>query len=165
MHSLVFKKMAAGLAGHAAEVAGLGILAAPHAYNAITGKKASHKTERNTELAGLGVLAAPSIHAIGKHLMKRAMVEAFSDELAKIADAMLTPTALRMVRGAVGQVAHAQPQTGRALHMLGGTAKVAPAATAAAAPAKKVFDLAAYRTAKANQGAYRGFGQNRAAVV
>jgi hypothetical protein len=50
--------------GHAAEVVGLGTLAAPHVYNAVTGKKASHKTERNTELAGLGILAAPSVKAL-----------------------------------------------------------------------------------------------------
>jgi hypothetical protein len=75
---------------HGAEIAGLGILAAPHIKNAITGKSVSKKTERNSELAGLGVLAAPSIHTLGKHLMKRGSVEpavlvAMSDEMQKIA--------------------------------------------------------------------------------
>jgi hypothetical protein len=65
------KRANAGPWGHAAEVAGLGTLAAPHIYNAVTGKKATHKTERNTELAGLGILAAPSVKAL---LTKRANV-------------------------------------------------------------------------------------------
>lgn len=58
-------------ASHGMELAGLGILAAPHLYNAATGKSVSHKTERNAELAGLGVLAAPSAYAVGKSLLKK----------------------------------------------------------------------------------------------
>jgi hypothetical protein len=54
-----------------AELAGLGILAAPHAYNLVTGKKASHKTERNTELVGLGTLMSPYIHKMVKKASKR----------------------------------------------------------------------------------------------
>lgn len=88
---------------------------------------------------------------------------ALLDEFTKIAD-MLTPKAFGMVRAAAGQMTHAQPQTGRALHLLAGSAgKAAPAM--AAAPAKKTFDMGAYRAAKASQGAYRGLGQNARAVV
>ncbi len=47
-------------AGHIAELAGLGMLAAPHVYTSVTGKKPKESTTRKTELAGLGVLAAPS---------------------------------------------------------------------------------------------------------
>ena len=60
------EKIATGMWGHAAEVGGLGILAAPHVYNAVTGKKAKEKTVRNSELAGLGLLAAPSVKALMK---------------------------------------------------------------------------------------------------
>lgn len=54
---------------HGMELAGLGMLAAPHIYHAATGKKVSDKTERNTELAGLGTLAAPSVAHFGKKLL------------------------------------------------------------------------------------------------
>lgn len=58
------------VASHGVELAGLGILAAPHAYNALTGKKMSHKTERNAELAGLGTLASPSLAHYGSKALK-----------------------------------------------------------------------------------------------
>lgn len=66
------EKISTGVGEHVAELAGLGTLAAPHAYSAVTGKKPSHKTERNVELAGLGILAAPSAINLGKHLLKKA---------------------------------------------------------------------------------------------
>lgn len=45
---------------HAAEIAGLGILAAPSAAS-LAGKPVSEKTKDISEIAGLGVLALPSI--------------------------------------------------------------------------------------------------------
>ena len=61
----------ADLATHAVELAGLGTLAAPHIYSAVTGKRAKHKTERAAELGGLGTLAAPSIKSLATHALTR----------------------------------------------------------------------------------------------
>ncbi len=47
------------MAGHAAEVGGLGILARP-TIQKMRGKEVSSKSEHAHELAGLGVLAVPS---------------------------------------------------------------------------------------------------------
>jgi hypothetical protein len=58
------------LATHAAEVGGLGILAAP-TIQKMRGKKMSEKGEHAAELGGLGVLAAPSAAHLAKHLIKR----------------------------------------------------------------------------------------------
>lgn len=56
--------------GHAVELAGLGILAAPSVAE-MRGKKISDKTKHRAELAGLGVLAAPSaVHLGGKAVSK-----------------------------------------------------------------------------------------------
>ncbi len=55
---------------HALEVGGLGLLAAPTAYKAITGKKVSDRTTHAAELGGLGVLAAHPAHALGKAAIK-----------------------------------------------------------------------------------------------
>jgi len=54
--------------GHAAELGGLGILAAPSVQK-LRGKAMGEKAEHKTELAGLGVLAAPSALAAGKGLL------------------------------------------------------------------------------------------------
>lgn len=52
---------------HGAEVAGLGILAAPSVMSAAGGHP-SEKTKTRTELAGLGTLAAPSaLHLLTRH--------------------------------------------------------------------------------------------------
>lgn len=53
------------IASHAAELAGLGILAAPSIQH-LRGKEMSEKNKARTEVAGLGVLAAPSALAAGK---------------------------------------------------------------------------------------------------
>lgn len=50
---------------HAAEVAGLGLLAVP-TIQKMRGKKISDKAQHRFELGGLGVLAAPAIHALAK---------------------------------------------------------------------------------------------------
>lgn len=55
---------------HAAELAGLGILAAPTVAE-MRGKKVSDKTKHRAELAGLGVLAAPSAVALARKGIKR----------------------------------------------------------------------------------------------
>lgn len=69
-----FQKIAEDKTGsRAAELIGLGTLAAPHLYNLATGKDVSHKTNRNTELAGLGILALPS-------LLKKGHVEKISKQ-------------------------------------------------------------------------------------
>jgi hypothetical protein len=80
-------KAASALVEHAAEVGGLGILAAPHIYHAVTGKKVSNKTERNTELAGLGVLAAHPAHALGKAMMSKMKHAGVGAALVKMAGA------------------------------------------------------------------------------
>jgi hypothetical protein len=74
-------KEATGTLGHAAEVAGLGILAKP-SIDKLRGKKTTEKSDHAHELAGLGVLAAPSAAHLGhsawqagKKLLKRASVE------------------------------------------------------------------------------------------
>lgn len=67
---LAFRDELEKIAGHGIELAGLGMLAAPHAYNAVTGKSVSKKTERNAELAGLGTLAAPSLAHYGAKALK-----------------------------------------------------------------------------------------------
>lgn len=53
------------IASHAAELAGLGILAAPSAAH-LGGKEWSEKNKSRAEVAGLGVLAGPSALAVGK---------------------------------------------------------------------------------------------------
>lgn len=47
--------------GHAAEIAGLGILARP-SIQKLRGKQVSHRSEAGHELVGLGTLAAPSAY-------------------------------------------------------------------------------------------------------
>lgn len=59
------------IAGHLAEIGGLGILAAPTASKHFGGKEWSDKNKRRAELAGLGVLAAPSAVGLAKDLGKR----------------------------------------------------------------------------------------------
>lgn len=66
---------AAGLTDHithGAELAGLGILAAPSAKAMITGKKMSDKNTHRAEIAGLGVLAAPSVAHFASGFMNKA---------------------------------------------------------------------------------------------
>lgn len=53
---------------HAAELGGLGILAAPSIKKMVTGKEMSENNKHKTELAGLGVLAAPSAVHVAKSL-------------------------------------------------------------------------------------------------
>ena len=69
---------------HAAELAGLGMLAAP-TIQKMRGKPMSEKNKDRAELGGLGVLAAPSALALkkpalefGKHLLKRGSVDKVS---------------------------------------------------------------------------------------
>lgn len=57
---------------HGAEVAGLGILAAPSIGELRhSGAAPQDRTKAKAELAGLGVLAAPSAMSLGKHLITR----------------------------------------------------------------------------------------------
>jgi hypothetical protein len=51
---------------HAAEIGGLGLLAAPTAKKVMTGKDMSEGKQHAAELGGLGILAAPSAYALGK---------------------------------------------------------------------------------------------------
>lgn len=53
---------------HGAEIAGLGILAAPSVKKMITGKEMSDDNKHKSELAGLGVLAAPSVAHLAKSI-------------------------------------------------------------------------------------------------
>lgn len=62
---------------HAAELAGLGMLAAP-TIQKMRGKPMSEKNKDRAELGGLGVLAAPSALSLGKHLLKRGSVDKVS---------------------------------------------------------------------------------------
>jgi hypothetical protein len=55
---------------HGAELAGLGILAAPSVAH-MMGKKVSEKNQHRAELAGLGVLAAPSLVHFAKGLSSK----------------------------------------------------------------------------------------------
>lgn len=58
------KKVASGWA-HAAELGGLGILAAPSVQH-LRGKEMSEKNKSRAEIAGLGVLAAPTALGVAK---------------------------------------------------------------------------------------------------
>lgn len=70
------EKIASGsVASSALEVAGLGTLAAPHVYHALTGKRTGHTTERNAEMAGLGILAAPYVKHLAGAALKHASVQ------------------------------------------------------------------------------------------
>lgn len=55
---------------HGAELAGLGILAAPSVAH-MMGHKVKEKNQHRAELAGLGVLAAPSVVSLAKRALKR----------------------------------------------------------------------------------------------
>lgn len=66
-----FGQFAAQNAGHAAEIAGLGILAKP-SIDEMRGKEVAPKKKARTELAGLGVLAAPSVYHMGAGMLGRA---------------------------------------------------------------------------------------------
>lgn len=71
----------AGLADHlthGAEIAGLGILAAPSVKAMVTGKNMSDKNTHRAEIAGLGVLAAPSIAHFAKGFMKKAFLDPYT---------------------------------------------------------------------------------------
>lgn len=59
------QKKEASAFGHAAELGGLGVLAAPSVQR-LRGKPMDEKAEHKTELAGLGILAAPSAAAAAK---------------------------------------------------------------------------------------------------
>lgn len=54
----------------AAELAGLGTLAAP-SIQAMRGKPMSEKAKNRAEVAGLGILAAPTIAGMAKKVLKR----------------------------------------------------------------------------------------------
>jgi hypothetical protein len=62
---LSFQSELEKISSHAAELAGLGILAAP-SIGHLRGKDWSEKNKARAEVAGLGVLAAPSAYAVGK---------------------------------------------------------------------------------------------------
>lgn len=75
---------------HAAELAGLGILAAPSVAE-LAGKKVDERKKAGAEVAGLGILAAPSLHHYGSKALKyikkasvdySALAEALDEKLA-----------------------------------------------------------------------------------
>jgi len=68
----MFPKLAStGNWGHAAEIAGLGVLARP-SINHLRGKEMSEKSKALHEVGGLGILAAPSAYEMGKSFLNRA---------------------------------------------------------------------------------------------
>lgn len=56
---------AAGNIGHAMDLAGLGLLAAPSATHLMGGKDWSEKNKHRAEVVGLGAIAAPVAHEMG----------------------------------------------------------------------------------------------------
>ena len=70
MHQMFPKLASGGMWGHAAELAGLGILARP-AINHLRGKEMSEKSKALHEVGGLGILAAPSAYAMGRRILTR----------------------------------------------------------------------------------------------
>lgn len=58
------------VASHAAELAGLGMLAIPSAAH-LSGKKMKNSTAHKLEIAGLGTLAAPSAFSVAKKLLRK----------------------------------------------------------------------------------------------
>jgi hypothetical protein len=84
----IFKVAEGGLRTHAAEIAGLGILAAPSIYHKVTGKEVKKNTTHNAELLGLGTLAAPSAFALGKHIMQKRAAQQHLDILKGVQESM-----------------------------------------------------------------------------
>lgn len=66
----MFPKLAS-FGAHAAELAGLGVLARP-SVNHLRGKEMSERSKALHETAGLGILAAPSAYEMGKKLFTKA---------------------------------------------------------------------------------------------
>lgn len=102
---------------HAAEIGGLGVLAAPTVAKMV-GKPMSDKWKDRSELAGLGILAGPSV----KHLIKGATVD-----LSKVASFLKAGQAGGVLRSMM-----ANPMN--KAHALSDAAKSAPAAITKVAP-------------------------------
>lgn len=101
------KLKTANLAQHALEVGGLGLLAAPTAYKAITGKKVGEKKSRAAELGGLGVLAAHPAFEMGKHLLKKgsadlSLVNSILSLFTKEASDLWEPSTGKVIGDAMG---------------------------------------------------------------
>lgn len=120
-------KTATGTMGHAAELAGLGILARP-SIRKLRGKEQSEKSTHIHEAVGLGTLAAPSAIELGKKGLSA---------LRKVKKAAVTPTGLGQLKG-------------RAAGIVEGVAKkvVAPVGKAAPAPQGKKLTMDMIMAAK-----------------
>lgn len=135
-HDELQKISTAGLGGHLAEVAGLGILGAPTASKHFGNKEWSEKNKRRAELAGLGVLAVPSVMEIGHHLLKKGSIK-----LSAIPPGMLGGLRAGMLQAAHAAKPAAQAaqkavklptqaaQAARASHLQSFTPKAAPGAS------------------------------------
>lgn len=78
--------------GHAAELAGLGILAAPTIAE-MRGRHVSDKTKHRAELAGLGVLAAPSAIELGKSAVGKLKARRFMQGIKNMSKTKLLKSA------------------------------------------------------------------------
>lgn len=116
------------ISSHAAELAGLGILAAPAVHHLAKNTEWSEKNKSRAEVAGLGVLAAPSAYAVGKAGVGKVKAIARAARVAKLRDA------------AMGVAKHAAPTMSAManMHRLADAAKAAvkPAAGAVAGAGK-----------------------------
>lgn len=126
-------KEASGNFGHAAELAGLGMLAAP-TIQKMRGKPMKDKNKDRAEIGGLGVLAAPSAIGLGKSLMgKMKGVGKVGLNIAK--HASVTDSALSLFQEKKAGADLWNPTTG---HLLGEAASKVRAMGAATRTAKAV---------------------------
>lgn len=126
------------IASHAAELAGLGMLAAP-SISHLRGKDWSEKNKARMEVAGLGVLAAPSALAVGKAGLSK--LKGLASKLPKHAslDAW-------------------NPESGALISESGGSRALSQGTTGAKAAAKPKFDINALKSAYQKAGIKPGVG-------
>lgn len=119
------------IASHAAELTGLGILAAP-SLGHMAGKEWSEKNKARAEVGGLGVLAAPSAVAVGKKAVSKGKAVLRAANVKKIRDAAVGVAKHAGVKDVAKRIYHSD----KALHRTEGFA----AGTLSAVGAKALGD-------------------------
>lgn len=114
------------LASDAAELAGLGILAAPAVHHLVKNREWSEKNKSRAEVAGLGVLAAPAALNVGRKGISKLKAMSRAANVAKLRNA------------AMGVVKHAAPTMSAMANMH----RLADAAKAVKGAAKPVAQAA-----------------------
>lgn len=132
------------MGSHAAELAGLGILAGPSAAH-LAGKEMSEKNKARAEVAGLGVLAAPSALAVGKKAVGKGKAILRAARVNKLRDAAMG------VAKHASKLKLAAPSMGAMMnmHRLADAAKAAKGVAAPAAQAAAKLPNAAQQAGRA----------------